>query len=251
MAAEFSPCTAWVTDPETFSLCEPGDIRPDVLADAIDLANAYLYVRTGRAFPGACPDVWRPNGWGCGGGTCTCGGWPSLRLRSEPVLEVSEVWVDGAILPESGWRLGDPGGLDANFLYRVDGGTWPCCQDIAKPLTEPGTLQVSYTWGRPAPAGGARLVELLACEYTKAWAGDSKCRLPGRFQTITRENLTATKADPSVLLGLGMTGIAEVDDWIAMVNPGGVDRPPKVLDPEMMGLGSVGARPPHTHHRWP
>lgn len=250
MAAEFSPCTAWVTDPETFSLCEPGDIRPDVLADAVWLAGAYLYIRTGRVFPGACEDIWRPDGWGCNSDRrCNCGGWPSIRLRSEPVLEVSEVIVDGAVLAESAWVLGDPDGINVGRLFRVDGGTWPCCQDVALPVTAEGTLQITYTWGRAAPPGGARLVELLACEYVRAWSGDSKCRLPGRFQTITRENLTATKADPSTLLGLGMTGIAEIDDWVAVVNPGGVDRPPKILNPDLMGLGWVGGRRRHTTQR--
>jgi hypothetical protein len=252
VAAEFTPCAVWA-DPESFSVCEPGDIRPEVLADAISLATTILYAQTGRAFPGPCTDVWRPSECGCLlGQRCGCRWYPSLLLRSQPVVSVTEVKIDGAVLPTSGWRLGDPADpLRAGWLFRIDGEQWPCCQDLALAVTQPDTWQVTYTWGAGPPAGADHMVEVLACEYVKAWTG-GKCRLGRGFTSITRENLTATKADPTQLAALGLTGLPEVDAWVVAVNPGGVDRPPKVLNPDLMGLGhdpSVRHRSA-VHHRW-
>jgi hypothetical protein len=253
VAAEFTPCADWA-DPEAFSVCEPGDIRPEVLADAISLATTILYAQTGRAFPGPCPDVWRPPG-GCRcshASVCSCPWYPSIELRSQPVVAVSEVRVDGAILASSAWRLGDPGDARmAGRVFRIDGGSFPCCQDIALGVDQPGTSQISYTWGPGPPAGADHMTQVLACEFTKAWTG-GKCRLGRGFTSITRENLTATKADPTQLAALGLTGLPEVDAWVVAVNPGGVDRPPKVLNPDLMGLGhdpSVRDRSA-VHHRW-
>lgn len=238
MAAEFTPCATWV-EPEAFSVCEPGDIRPELLADAISVATSILYVKTGRQFPGPCPDVWRPVGC-CPCNVvsrCVCRWYPSLVLRSQPVIAVSEVKVDGAVLAESAWRLGDPAEpFRSNVLYRVDGGLWPCCQDIALEATEPGTSQITYTWGAAAPAGADLMAQIVACELVKGWTG-GKCRLGRGFTSITREGLSASKSDPAFLAASGLLGIPEVDEWVAAVNPSGADRPPKVLNPDLVGLG--------------
>lgn len=220
-------------------MCEPGDIRPEMLADAISVATSILYAKTGRQFPGPCPDVWRPNGCcGCNvPSRCVCRWYPSLLLRSQPVAAVSEVKIDGAVLDPSAWRLGDANDpAVAGTLRRVDGESWPCCQDIALEPTETGTWQITYTWGASPPAGADLMTEILVCELVKGWTG-GKCRLGRGFTSITRENLSASKSDPSFLAASGLLGIPEVDEWVAAVNPGGVDRPPKVLNPDCVGLG--------------
>jgi hypothetical protein len=237
VAAEFTPCATWA-DPEAFSVCEPGDIRPELLADAISVATSILYAKTGRQFPGPCTDVWRPDGCGCQHRSrCVCRWYPSIELRSQPVVAVSEVKIDGDVLPASAWRLGDPDTpAMAGWLYRVDGELWPCCQDIALEATEPDTWQVTYTWGASPPAGADLMTQILACELVKGWTG-GKCRLGRGFTSITRENLSASKSDPSFLAASGLLGIPEVDEWVAAVNPSGADRPPKVLNPDLVGLG--------------
>ena len=249
MAAEHVPCVPWA-DPETFTVCEPGDVRPEMMADAVSLATQILYGKTGRRFPGPCPDVWRPTDCGrrClvhSGMWCTCHYYPAVQLRFGPVTSVTEVKVDGVVVPSSGWRLGDPDDLHtAGWLFRIDGEQWPSCQDIALAVTEPGTWQITYPWGDPPPAGADYMTQVLACEFVKAWTG-GKCRLGGRFTSITRENLTATRSDPAFLADAGLLGIPEVDAWVSAINPGGVDRPPKILNPDLMGLG----HDPTVHHR--
>lgn len=239
VAADFTPCTPWA-DPENFTLCEPGDIRPETLADAVAVSTAILYVKTGRAFPGTCDDTWRPPcRCGCGRpySGCVCSRFPSVELRSQPVLEVTEVMVDGAVLPDDAWLLGDPvDPLTAGRLYRVDGELWPVCQDLSLATSESGTWQISYTWGALPPAGADLMCERLACEYVKQWTS-GRCALNGQFTTITRENLTATVIpDPGSLIANGQTGIRDVDLWITSINPGGADRQPKILTPEMLGM---------------
>lgn len=240
MVSAYEPCSPWAAV-EGFSVCEPGDVRPEVMADALAVATTILFVKTGRVFPGVCVDTWRPSGcWSCSCSTwagCSCPWYPWLDLRSAPVTSVTSVTVDGVALAASAWKLGDPDDpLQAGRLYRLDGGTWPCCQDIALEATEPGTWQIVYPWGEAPPAGGDLMAEILACEYVKLWTG-GKCRLPAHLTTITRENLTSTVvADPQKIIADGQVGLPEVDLWVASINPSGADRQPKILNPDLMGM---------------
>lgn len=246
----FEPCAPWA-DSEQFTLCEPGDVRPNVMADAVAVANSVLFVKTQRIFTGVCEDEWRPTGCGCRNRyVCLCSHYSEIELRFQPALAVSEVRIDGAILAASAYTLGDPN--EPRFegrLFRLDGLPWPTVQDIALPVTQEDTWQISYTWGTPPPAGGDHMVEILACEYVKAWSG-GKCRLSGTVSQITRENVTQIMRDRLAAIEAGRLGIDEIDQWIAAINPSGADRTPRVLTPEQFGLD----RDPTQHNRshiWP
>jgi hypothetical protein len=237
-----APCAPWF-EAEQFSLCEPGDVRPDIFEAAVRAAEAVLFVKTQRIYTGACTDTWRPSeGCRCRSWSgCSCPNYPHLTLRSQPVISVTEVRVDGDVLPEEAWVLGDPANpRTAGVLYRVDGGRWPCCQDIALDVDQPGTWQVVYDWGTPPPPGAAGMGQALTCEFLKAWGvgGAGKCRLPRTVTNVTRENVTQSLlSDRGEALLAGLTGLTEVDTWLAAVNPSGADRPPQVLNPDLMGLG--------------
>ncbi len=236
----YGPCVPWV-NPADVSLCDAGDLDPDLFADAFAGATAILYVKTQRAFPGVCVDTWRPLVCSCGCAQpvlCTCKGYPWIELRNVRAIEVCSVTVDGAILPDSAWVLGDPDDpKQAGKLFRVDGQTWPTCQDIALGADQPGTWQIVYAWGQEPPPGGQVMAQILGCELVKAFTG-GKCRLPRHITTISRENFTASViADPMDIIATGLTGITEVDEWIAALNPSLTDREPTVLNPDLMGMG--------------
>jgi hypothetical protein len=68
------------------------------------------------------------------------------------------------------------------------------------------------------------------------------CRLPKRVQTVTRQNVTLAVLDPLTLFKDGMTGLAEVDLWVAADARGDATRPAAVLDPMTVARGLVPRR---------
>jgi hypothetical protein len=154
------------------------------------------------------------NGCGCvSPAGCGCGDAAIVRLAG-PVAEVVEVKVDGAVLDPSAWYL------QGRALARLDGGRWPLRQDVYAPDTEPGTFSVRYRQGVELPVGGRRALSVLMVELHKARCGDGTCRLPQRVTSIVREGVTYQMLDdPSGLLDAGRTGIADVDMWLASINP--------------------------------
>lgn len=182
-------------------------------------------------FPVNLGGTWLNIGCGCGGDGCSCSRVSEVRLHG-PVGAVAEVKVDGEILSPSAYRA-DPGGR----LVRVDGVEWPLCQDMNAPDTEPGTWSVSYTAGAPVDGLGAWVAGILAGEYVRACKGGN-CRLPSSVVQIVRDGVTMT-------LGTGafpgnLTGITEVDSWVARWNPTGLRSGPVVWSPDVHGPRTMG-----------
>lgn len=150
---------------------------------------------------------------GCGrcGDSCGCSSTPTLKL-GWPVREVTEVLLDGEVLPPSSYRLDN-----RSLLVRTDGGEWPTCQNIAAPPTEPGTWEISYVFGLPVPVGGQIAAGVLAVELAKAMCNDKSCMLPQRVQSITRQGVTVAILDQFEDVKEGRTGIWLVDAWVASV----------------------------------
>jgi len=90
------------------------------------------------------------------------------------------------------------------------------------------------------PLGGQIAAGLLAGELLKARRG-GKCRLPARAQSVAREGVDVTLLDPAALYEAGLTGLAEVDQWITAVNPARLRTRPSVSSPDhpLRGLRAV------------
>ena len=252
-------CTPWVTTTDLEARCDvPAAATVFQEENAIQAASEILHILTGRQYPGVCTEtlrpcpspgylpaygtpfgwypihlggVWLNTGW-CGCHTsadCGCATIPQLELGRDDVETVDQVIVDGTILDPSAYRL-DHG----HWLVRVDGSTWPCCQDLTKDTTETGTWSVTITYGRPIPTALENAALIYACELVKAAVGVD-CALPARVQTLTRQGVTMALMDPQEFLTVGRTGLYEVDIAIAAFNPNGLRRRATAWSPEVKG----------------
>lgn len=183
-----------------------------------------LGARVGQWWPHIGPGGdWTNAVCGCQSG-CSCEFVPEVWLAG-PVGQVTAVTLDGAVLDPGAYRVDD-----GYRLVRTDGGVWPTCQHMARPLGDPGTFGVTYTPGIPVDALGAYAAGKLAYEFAQACTS-GKCRLPAGVQTISRQGVTleiATGMFPG-----GSTGIVEVDAWVRTYNPNAVKMPARVWSPDV------------------
>lgn len=208
------------------------------------------------AMDGIWVDV--PSACGCGCVTacddCDCGQGPDRITVPGPIYAPAvapcasdphhpanrpvQVWIDGELLDPSRYWIQAP-----NQVVRTDGQRWPQCQDTAVPHNAEGAFAISYWIGHPVPAGGRSAVARLACEIHKSCTGDGSCALPERVQTVAREGITYTMLDPMQHLDEGRTGLADVDMWLATVNPGSIRAPSTVWSPDQAKARREGVRP--------
>lgn len=236
-------CDPW-TDPDdavgVCSACDDASFTDDQWETSILLASGILYELSGRKWPGICVDTIRPrgripeagpppssmlptaegNGGNGGNGGCGCSGRSSetVILPNGPIIDVTEVTVDGVVLAASAYRVDD-----GRVLRRVDGRTFPCCQNLNDDTTATGTFEVVYEWGAAPPADAAVMAGLYACELVQAIFGTdddcARCRLPRNAQTVSRQGVGIVLADPTALANEGLTGLPEIDAWLRAVNP--------------------------------
>lgn len=256
-----APC-AWDVDPIELGVCDSwAEVPVERQATALALASSFLWSATGRQF-GVCPVTVRPNqpggtevayqafpvvpgtmvGLGVPGGpflfggrwynagcvSACCGDRACAVVLRGPVASVDEVLVGEDVIPASAYRVDVAGG--AWLLVRTDGLCWPVCQDFTAEPGEPNTFEVSYDLGRPLPVSLQVATALLACEYARGLAG-GPCKLPSRMTRLSRQGVEVELEPPAP--GDGRTGIREVDDVIASLNPGRRQRPPVVLSPDL------------------
>lgn len=257
------PC-GWTMD----TTCVPdwGTYTPNVQAAATEWARWILWALTGRRF-GACEVTVRPCGPRCGawggylawpvnaggvsGGTvpwmipwidngvwrnCGCTGGCSCRATCEiilpgPVQSVSEVRVDGVVLPDTAYRLDYVRSMPT--LVRVDGECWPECQNMDLATDQPGTFSVTYLKGEALPLAGAIATGKLAGEFAKACSG-ADCVLPQQLASLSRNGVEVQVVDPTEVLANGLTGVSDVDLWIRAVNPYGRPQRSRVYSPDLM-----------------
>lgn len=178
------------------SHCTPAGRRGRILSPYLD---------AGRMYNDSC---------GCSCTDCEIG--CTIRLPG-PVNEVISVTVDGEVLVEgTDWILDSRGGL-----ARLEG-CWPHTQDMRAACGEPGSFCVRYVRGiNPASSLEAlRAVSELACSYYQSMCG-AQCRSLVGAKRVQRAGVTYEM--PS-----GAFGIASVDTWLALVNPGSFRRAPQV-----------------------
>ncbi|MEV4705496.1 hypothetical protein [Actinoplanes sp. NPDC049316] len=237
--------------------CTGWDEYPEPVRElAVEVAGQLLWMLSGRQF-GVCSTTVRPvprghpgvrvwrrwelylspelPGWttfcGCPGlgpaADCGCDQDVQVSLPGG-VQRVLQVRIDGQVLDASVYRVDN-----RRWLVRTDGGRWPARQELTAGDDEPGAFVVTYERGVPVPAAGRWAGGQLACEIAKAAVGDTKCRLPRRVASIVRQGVHTEFVDPARLARDGMTGIPEVDGWLAAVNPYGLPRDSVVWSPDL------------------
>lgn len=199
--------------------------------------------------------------WGAGvagnwrnecGDSCGCGSESYIELGGYPVQQILEVKIDGVVISPSPGPPPDGNPAHAGG-YRLDGRrrlirladlsnpavpvdqSWPACQDLSLPDTEPGTFSVTYQWGTAPPELGRMAAAQLAVELWKAQPQNGgACKLPNRVSRVVRGGVTYDRVVPiAELIRTGATGLALVDSFIALVNPQGAKRRSAVYSPDL------------------
>lgn len=247
-----TPCQPWASIEDATGCGTCKGVPSGGLDDALGTASAWLWRLTGKVY-GVCPVTVLPvahstcypacSGYETFGGTyyfdrssdCWYApnarisgrgeGVPEVRLGFANVQRVTQVALDGAIMPPTSYRVDD-----GRWLVRIDGGLWPLDNN---PRVMPPHMQVTLEHGLPIPPDGRAAVSVLACEIALACANDSACRLPKRLQAITRQGVSMVVMDPLTLLDDGKFGVPEVDYFVKGVNPGGNRQRAKVLSPDV------------------
>jgi hypothetical protein len=145
------------------------------------------------------------------------------------VGEVYEVTVGAEVVPTSDYRV------DGSTLIWTGTGEcpWPTCQDLSAKVGDPDTFAVEYLNSYPVDALGAYACAVLAMEYAAACQGNT-CRLPPGVTSVVRQGVAfevTTGAFPG-----GMTGIQEVDSYLALWNPTSIRQGPSVWTPDIPGV---------------
>jgi hypothetical protein len=247
-----APCDGWVPDTGVCPDWNTAGHTDATKAYAILTASYVIWAATGRRF-GLCPTTVRPcqpvqaplyltyPAWSiwdtavpggglpfgpyaqpgsCCTGSCQCS--PSQIALPGGADSVTSVVIDGVVLDPSAYRL------VGNLLVRQDGGVWPLQQDLASPLGDPNTWAITYAAGEAVPDVLQAAAGVYACELAKARTG-GPCALPGRVQSISRGGVDIQYVDTTDYLDKGWTGVQEVDQIIATINPYGLKSRPRVL----------------------
>jgi hypothetical protein len=159
-------------------------------------------------------------------GTCSCTELCDVELPG-PVGEVYEVKVDGEVIDEANYRMF---GTRLTWINPDEDCPWPTCQNLALDDTEEGTFSVTYLNGFKVDGLGAYAAGVLTWEYAQACT-NGQCRFPASVTAITRSGVSY-EITPGAFPD-GFTGIREVDAYIALWNPQGIQRSTTVWTPDM------------------
>lgn len=247
----YDDCALWPVDPAC--LTDDWDaLEPEIQARSLALASATLRRLSGYRVTN-CPVTVRPckrscmeaqyggiahtmfnpyisNGgqWvnACGCLTdCSCTQLCSVTLPS-PIGRVDEVLL-GASDITADVRIA---GSELVYVGMAEECPFPTCQDLTKAPGQPDTFSVTYINGYPPDDLAAYAAGILAMEYAKACTNSKACRLPIGTTSVVRQGVSIEIASGS--FPNGMTGIREVDAWIALWRPEGTPRwQPRVWSP--------------------
>jgi hypothetical protein len=162
----------------------------------------------------------------------TCGGCPgecsctplSKALLPDPVASITQVKLNGQVLPASGYRVDN-----YRELIRLGGQSWPTCQDMSLADTEDNTWSVTVVIGQSVPVAGQYAVGELAAEILKSCAGLT-CSLPRTATTVTRQGITVDMPTIYDLLDRKLLGLPFSDLFVSTYNPNGLQAVPMVYD---------------------
>jgi hypothetical protein len=256
VTVDAGPCNPW----PVYWSCDVSTYSPVVTGYAVNAASRFLWALSGRRF-GTCSVTLRPCRRQCyevwPGGTyaypwssygapmasaawdfaywfpfvcsscgdnCSCQYVPEIKLPG-PVNDVTQVKVDGAVLPTSAYRLDN-----SRILVRTDGQDWPRCNNLTLDDTQVGTWSTTFDVGTQVPQSGQLAVGQLACEILKAITGEDDCRLPSTVTNLVRQGVSITFPDINALLTEGRTGLYLCDLFLAAENPNRLDQRARVYN---------------------
>ena len=224
-------CEPWATSADLCSPCDDYTVDQALMDDALQAASDVLYVLSGRQFPGECSETlyvekrWlvehsgldpavRPRPW-----------WPRpgadrITLGLYPLIDVTSVTIDGAVVDPASYRIDD-----FRWLTKIDGSAW----------TWSDTFKVEATYGQSPPEMGIRAAATLACQLYLACQPETVdgCRLPERVTNVTRQGVSFVLLDPFDFLEAGKTGLYDVDLFLSVYNPNRLRRRPTVMSPDI------------------
>lgn len=165
-------------------------------------------------------------------GPCGCTSQCEVRLPA-PIGRIDEVRVNGVVLQATDYEV-----HNSDLLVWTGEGDcpFPSSQDMSLPITEPGTMAVTYVNAYPPGPEGTYAASVLALEFGLACAGEN-CRLPDGVRSIVRQGISMEIAAGS--FPDGVTGIHEVDAYTAIWNPRNID-PPVVWSPDLPQHRRIG-----------
>lgn len=141
-----------------------------------------------------------------------------LRLRGRPVVKIDAVRDRaGSIVDPSNYYL-----VDHSTLQARSGTAWAPCN-----------IEVTYTYGSPAPASGKAAARTLATEFIKLWSGNDDCALPQRITAISRQGVSYTVLDNQDFIDELRTGLYIVDLFLKSSNPDKARAKARVFSPDL------------------
>lgn len=259
------PCSPWATIDDISGKCKDIAIEyPDVVQKAIDIAQATVFRLTMGIFTGSCSTTirpaksncvcrngvdlstytWIPSGfpyramayngsiYNCPACDCfdsNCGTSDCITLPFYPVNEITNITIDGSILPSNKYEL------RGVKICRTDGLTFPTCQDLDIPLGQSGSWSVTFKHGIAPPVDLVEHMLDYACQLAKRKL-DRPCELPKRV-AIEKDFVAL---DPMTFVKDGLTGWAPLDACIRSINPKGAKRPARAINPvKRRSLGKI------------
>lgn len=238
-------CQPWMTSADVLACGCPNTEDPIELQRWIDTATETIYLLSGAQYGGECEEVYRPpvNCVGSWPGTgypsyptlvagawynvAGCGVCPSgLLLPFDYPREVTQVKVDGVVVPSTAWRL------DGRFFYLGAPHHWPHNQDLGLADTEPGTFSITVLYGLDPTAALRQAAIDLAAEIGKGCSG-APCALPARVTSIVKQGVSISLGVAEELLAAGKTGLASVDGVLAAFNPTSIRHRARFISPDV------------------
>ena len=275
---QMPPCTSWLAGEDLVGLLGSQGLSPVQLDAAAVAASMLAFEGLGRRFPGLCGPVtvrpcqeggcgegfagwggfgswvwtwgyWEGSwgfgpGWGWGnqsnGRRCSCGYDSNVLLAGYPVSQVTQVKLDGNVMPTT-FTDGSPTYRLDNWKYLTrltdpDNPTvplhWPRCQRLDLPDTSAGTWSVTYLYGAQPPPLAIEGAKQLASNLMLAMNGTA-CQLPANVRSAVRQGATFERITPlAEELRTGATGMFLWDAAVAAYNPYGLRRPASVFSPD-------------------
>lgn len=258
------PIVPWISVEDARDFCPVAGDQPDsTVLGFVRSATDILYFHTAQQFgvfqeiirpckqPSCLPGTWSwgflpwGNVWGGAGDAafpyapyvpeCGCSQMNQFQTDHGPILSVDNITIDGVVFPEfsagvQNWRVDD-----RRWIVRLDGKTWPQCQFLDLPITQPGTWQVTYSWGRYPPDSGVLACKQLVCEMLKALNPAARCQLPQRAMRVIRQGLSVQFQD--IKQDEERTGLYFVDLFIRTYNPQGLRSQPWIWTPDIPSRG--------------